>query len=144
MIIAAMKKMCIYWVVKMFINYPSFVQWQTANTKVHRSTDLSMQCSHKLKFFLETPSQHESKMKDTSPSVLRQEIVYKPLITSPTVQAPQGRLPLISTRHGQTDLVILHSFLCSSNCKQVFKAHKQLHCMGVYQTALLFKKTFVD
>ena len=27
--------------------------------------------------------------------------------------------------------------------KQVFK-HKQLHCMGVYQTAVLSKKTFLN
>ena len=40
---------------------------------------------------------------------------------------------------GKTDLVIPHSFLCSNNCKQVFKTHKQLHCMAVYETALLCK-----
>ena len=66
--------------------------------------------------FLVTPSQDESKIKDTQPSVLRQEIAYKTLITSPTVQAPQCRS--ISTRHGQIDLMILHSFLCLNNCKQ--------------------------
>ena len=79
-------------------------------------------------------------MKDTPPSVLRQEIAYRPLISSPTVQAPQSRSPLISTRHGKTDLIILHSFLCLNNCKQVFK---QLHCMGVYQTAVLSKETIL-
>ena len=28
-----------------------------------------------------------------------------------------------------------------NNCKQVVKTHKQLHCIGVYQTALLSKET---
>ena len=45
---------------------------------------------------------------------------------------------------GRMDLVIVHSFLCSINYKQVFKTHKQLHCMGVYQTALLSKETFLN
>jgi len=74
------------------------------NTKVHRSKDLSMLHSHKQEVFCWNTRQHESKMKDTPPSVLKQEkvcsSVYKPHITSPTVQAPQSRSPLISTRHG--------------------------------------------
>ena len=122
----------------------NFVHRQNANTKVHAQINrLEYEAfTQTARFFLK--AKHESKMKDIPPSVLRQEIAYKPLITSPIVQAPQSRSPFISSRHGQTDLMILHSFLCYNNCKQVFKTHKQLHCMGVYQTAVLSKKPFLN
>ena len=44
----------------------NFGQWQNVNTKIHRSTDLSMQHSHKLEVFLKLAS------KDIPPSVLHE------------------------------------------------------------------------
>ena len=68
---------------------------------------------------------------------------YTP-ITSPTAQASQSRLPLISARHGQTDLVILHSFCVLIIVSRYLKHMNSYIAWVCIRQLCCLKKTFLN